>query len=184
MRPLLVPRLSLEPGLLRSWRLGDASALVAAWTDPEIARWNDVPSDPSLTVARRWISGEQQRLERRLSVDLALDCPDIGGVVGEVGLSGFGVNHHGALIGYWLLPQARGQGLASKAVRAVTTWARQELGLDVVVARCHIDNVASQAVARRAGLAYHADDGPSTQLWRSVEPAINGALEAPETQVG
>ena len=57
-------------------------------------------------------------------------------MIGEVGLSGFDAKHAGALIGYWLLPDGRGQGLATASVRAVTEWAHEELGIAVIVARC------------------------------------------------
>jgi ribosomal-protein-alanine N-acetyltransferase len=155
-----------DGGRLRSWTNDDAPILVQAWADADIARWNAVPPEPTLETATRWISGVQERLEKRLSVDMVVDACALG-VVGEVGLSGFSDAHQGALIGYWLLPEGRGQGLAGAAVLAFTAWAHEAFGLDVIVARCDESNLASQAVARRAGFQNEGRDSSGNQLWRS-----------------
>lgn len=163
---MVADKVLFEGGRLRSWTNADAPVLVQAWADTDIARWNAVPPEPTLETATRWISGVQERLEKRLSVDMVVDA-DALGVVGEVGLSGFSDAHQGAVIGYWLLPAGRGQGFAAAAVVAFTAWAHESFGLDVIVARCHESNLASQAVARRAGFQNEARDSSGNQLWRS-----------------
>lgn len=55
-------------------------------------------------------------------------------------------------IGYGLLPQGRGQGLAQEAARAVLAFA-WELGLQRVLATVRLDNTASQQVLERLGMA-------------------------------
>ena len=164
---MVIEDLAFAGGRLRGWTAADAEALVAAWRDPDIARWNSVPAEPTLAVAKNWISGVDERLEKRLSVDLVIDSEELGRVVGEVGLSGFSDRHNGALIGYWLVPAARGHGLASSAVAAMTAWAHASLELDTMIAKCHELNLASQAVARRAGYDLSGSDGSGHQLWRS-----------------
>lgn len=156
-----------ESGRLRSWEVPDAHRLVQAWTDVQIAEWNAVPLDPTLAVAERWIGGQQERFDNRLSVDLVIDTDHADGILGEVGLSGFSDQHRGALIGYWLLPEARGTGLATAAIQAFVGWAHRTLELDVIVARCHQSNLASQATAQRSGFVYEATDSSQYQLWRS-----------------
>ena len=166
MLPLPDPPLSWPGGHLRPWQPEDAARLVDAWTDPEIARWNPVPPDPSIERASGWIDGCQVRLEQRRSVDLCIasaKAPDT--VVGEVGLSGFDWDRRAALIGYWLLPDGRGQGLAAQATAIFTEWAFASLQLHVVVARCATDNTASQSVAQRAGYVHVQSDGAGNELW-------------------
>lgn len=153
-------------GRLRRWQPADASTLVQAWADPLVAQWNAVPDDPTVETASRWIDGVDRRHDALLAVDLVIDI-DEKGIVGEVGLSGFNATHQAALIGYWLLPAGRRQGYATLGVQAMTAWAFQTLGLTMLVARCHQQNLASQQVAARAGYTREAHDGSGHELWRS-----------------
>lgn len=54
-------------------------------------------------------------------------------------------------IGYWLLPEARGKGLATRAVRLVSRWALLELGLARLALLTEPANVRSRRVAERCG---------------------------------
>lgn len=137
-----------------------------AWQDTDIAAFNAVPSEPTLATAQHWIAGDEDRFARRLSIDLVI-VTEADLVIGEVGLAGFSDKHQGALIGYWLLPEARGQGLAAGAVGAVTAWAHATLALEIVVAKCHPDNAASHRVAAKSGYRHETNDSSGYQLWRS-----------------
>lgn len=167
---LPTPPLSWHDGALRPWHEDDAPVLAAAWRDREIARWNPIPPDPSDERAAHWIAGCDQRLDGRRSLDLCIVAADTNDVVGEVGLSGFDWDRRAALIGYWLLPAGRGRGLATHATSALANWALSALELSVIVARCNSANLASQAVAQRAGFSHGHSDGDGHELWvrRSV----------------
>jgi [ribosomal protein S5]-alanine N-acetyltransferase len=56
-----------------------------------------------------------------------------------------------ATIGYWLLPEARGKGLANRAVRLVSRWALRELALARLGLLTEPSNELSQRVAERSG---------------------------------
>ena len=56
-----------------------------------------------------------------------------------------------AAVGYWLVPEARGRGAATQAVRLLARWAFAELGIARLELTCGPDNVASQHVAERCG---------------------------------
>lgn len=150
---------------LRTWQRSDAAALVDAWCDDQVAAFNGVPPDPTLAVAEHWIAGVPARLDKRLSLDLVIEVEQVG-VVGEIGFSGFSQDGSAALVGYWLLPHARGQGIAGAALEHSIGWARREFGLTLFVARCAVDNVASQQVAKRCGFQHEAHDPQGFQLWR------------------
>lgn len=134
---------------LRPWRVEDAPALVAAWADPEIQRWTAVPEQRDLAAAERWIMGDELRRQRWLSLDLVVERD--GAVAGEVGLSSFDRGAGTAEIGWWTGADHRGRGVASAAATLLAGWARSQLGLAQLVARCHPDNPAAIAVARKAG---------------------------------
>jgi RimJ/RimL family protein N-acetyltransferase len=148
---------------LRPWRSAEAAVLVAAWADPEVARWTGVPAEPSLAGARRWIEGDADRRARGLSLDLVIDVDDA--VAGEVGLAAIDVGARTAEIGWWIAPSHRGQHLASRAAALLAGWVVEELCVDTVLARCACANPGSSAVARSAGFALVGEvDG--SQLWR------------------
>lgn len=54
-------------------------------------------------------------------------------------------------VGYWLLPEARGRGLATRAVRLVSRWALRELELARLALLTEPSNRHSQRVAERSG---------------------------------
>jgi len=60
-------------------------------------------------------------------------------------------SHRGAL-GYWLAKSYRGHGLMTRAVRAMTAYGFDTLGLKRVEATAFVHNPASQRVLERAGL--------------------------------
>ncbi|WP_202565103.1 GNAT family N-acetyltransferase [Agreia sp. COWG] len=72
-----------------------------------------------------------------------------------------------AELGYWLAPDARGHGYMVEAVDRVVAWAREMhfAGAGTVRWSCVAGNIASAAVARRAGFRY-VGEGPSTVAMR------------------
>ncbi len=158
--PLSLPQPPLGDGVvrLRPWQAADASALVAAWSDPAVVRWSAPPAARSLVDARRWIDGTPRLRERGLSLDLVV--AGIGArpeVLGEVGLANFD-DDGGAEIGYWIGASHRGKGHATRAVRLLATWAVNHLGLHRVIAEVDPANGASVGVARRAGFRAESPD--------------------------
>ncbi len=151
--PLGLPQPPLGDGVirLRPWQPADAPALVAAWADPAVGRWSAPPARRSLVDARRWIAGTPGLRARGLALDLVISS--IGArpvVLGEVALSAFD-DDGGADIGYWIGPEHRGKGHATRAVRLLTAWALNQHGLRQVRATVDPRNRASTAVLRRAG---------------------------------
>lgn len=163
MPPLRGPGVQLRP-----WAsdFGDGVTLARAWNDPDVVRWTSVPDDRSVEAARRWIAEEGLRRDRGLSVDLALtELGEPDKVFGEVGLVLVEPERGWAEVGYWLFPEARGEGRAAVAVRLFTDWAVHDLGMQRLFARTNAANPAAGAVADRAGydLAGQLDGG--VEVW-------------------
>jgi RimJ/RimL family protein N-acetyltransferase len=72
-----------------------------------------------------------------------------GLAVGDVGFRGPPGQDGQVEIGYALVPAARGEGLAARAVRLLADWARAQPGVDVVTARVDPQNKPSQRLLRR-----------------------------------
>jgi RimJ/RimL family protein N-acetyltransferase len=143
--------------VLRPWRPDDAGSLAAAWADPEIARWTAVPADRSAEAAARWIAGWDERRRRRLALDLVVaPAAAEATVLGEVGASF--VDRPPAL-GWWVRPEARGQGIAVRAVRLFVGSLLAAGFVTELVADVDADNLASVAVARHAGFEPTAQPG-------------------------
>ena len=160
--PLPEPALSDGVVALRAWAPGDAAALAAGWSDPDVQRWTGVPARRDEEAARGWIAGEATRRRIGRALDLVVvpvaHEPGVlaGEVSGEVGLADLDWPARRATIGWWMAPRGRGRGWAGRAVGLLASWALAELGLATLVAEIDPRNAASAAVARRAGFA---DDG-------------------------
>ncbi len=59
-------------------------------------------------------------------------------------------------VGYWVKREARGRGVATRALRLLAGWAFAELGADRVQLITEPQNVASQRVAEKAGFTRDA----------------------------
>ena len=139
------PLLTDEVVTLRRPDLGDLPAIEAGITDPEVVRWFGQPGASAIDVLalnrRRWMSG---------SPTLAI-CEARGPCVGHVWVNVSADDTSIGYVGYWLLPEARGRGLATRAVRLVSTWATRDIGLTRLRLLTEPTNIRSQQVAERAG---------------------------------
>ena len=137
------------PGLvLRPWRPDDAAEVLPALREPAIARWNPAPTVVDLASAQTWLA-RRADLSGGEHVSLAVTDPASGELLGSVSLHS--IHDGGASIGYWTVEPARGRGVASRAVAALTDWGFRELGLHRVEL-CHaVANPGSCRVAERAG---------------------------------
>jgi RimJ/RimL family protein N-acetyltransferase len=151
--PLPDPALRDDVVVLRPWSAHDVDALVAAWADPEIQKWTLVPAARSASHALRWISAEQLRRDRGLALDLVIaSAADEREVLGEVGMVLLAGGPSRAELGWWVAPQHRRQGIATRAVGLFATWLREGLEFDDLFAEVDMDNPASVWVAESAGL--------------------------------
>ena len=171
-RPLPVPGDDVHRGgattrglRLRPWRIPDAEALAVAWSDPELRRWLDPPG-ADVGAARDWIEGEATRREAGLALDLVVDLD--GAVIGEVGLWRFDTRRRACMVGYWVMAPHRGQGHATNALVAATSFFRDALDGSALIAECHRHNLASCRTAEAAGFEFLAvRDDTSVYGWRS-----------------
>jgi RimJ/RimL family protein N-acetyltransferase len=120
----------------------------------------------------------QRSIERRATDGSGLNAvieQATGKPVGMIGLLTQvvdGVDELG--IGYHLLPSAWGKGYASEAAIACKEFARRHQCAPSIISLIDHENVASQAVAKRNGMAYEKDTvhrGTSAMVWRV---GING----------
>ncbi|HEV3498667.1 MAG TPA: GNAT family N-acetyltransferase [Actinomycetes bacterium] len=152
MRRRSQPVLRAAGGLvLRPWEAADAPAVLEAYLDPAIQRWN-LRAFASLDEAEGWIAQwERQWLAERDGCWAVTD--GAGTVLSRVALRGIRLMDGVADCTYWVLPAARGQGVATAATVVVARWALDELGLHRLELQHSTANPASCRVAAKAGFA-------------------------------
>lgn len=146
------PVLDLDNGWeLRPWRASDAGSLLEAGQDHDIRRWN-LLSVPSLNAARARIERMHDRWHAETAAIWAV-AQTQGPAAGLIGWNDINLDGGSAEIVYWLLPAARGAGVAVTAAVRVSRWAFDQLGLHRL-RLCHsVANPASCRVADKAGFA-------------------------------
>jgi RimJ/RimL family protein N-acetyltransferase len=110
-----------------------------------------VPSPYTVDDARRFVLMAIGALAEGTGVHLlavATDTPRT--VLGCVGLSIDAADLSGEL-GYWVAPEARGRGVASRGARLLLRFAFDQLDVGAVRLQAAVDNVGSNAVAHRLG---------------------------------
>lgn len=147
---LAQPTLRAADGLtLRPWESADAPAFLSAYEDEEIRRWH-TRRPSSETRVREWFDTYRQDWEREKGGHGAV-ARDGGEVLGRIALGRLNLDEGITGVGYWVLRAARGGGVASRALLALSTWALDEVGFH----RLHLDhstrNHGSCAVATKCG---------------------------------
>ncbi|MDQ7907777.1 GNAT family N-acetyltransferase [Phytohabitans sp. ZYX-F-186] len=159
------PEINDQGLVLRPWRAADAEAVHRACQDPAIQRWTRVPSPYRPEHARDFVTGHSAAAWREgTGAPFAVVDPDTGDLLASCGLVTIDRVLSTAEVGYWTAPWARGQGVATRATRAVSRWAFESLRLRRMVWQAEIGNHASRLVALRAGFRVEgylrlADDG-------------------------
>ena len=122
----------------------DLTAIDLGIHDPDVVRWFGQPASSATDVLaenrRRWADGSPT-----FSI-CELDDVCVGHVWVNVSAKDAAVGY----VGYWLLPNARGRGLATRAVRLLSAWAVTDLGLALRLVT-EDGNERSQRVAQRSG---------------------------------
>ncbi len=156
LRAIEQPELQVDGELaLRPWRRDDAPAVREAFSDPDIQRWHMLRID-DLDEAAEWVQQWRDRWTAERDASWAIVRNDDGRVVGQAGLRTILLWVAEAQVSYWVLPGARGAGIATRATAAVRDWAFGELRLHRLFLLHSTRNTASCRVAGRTGFELEA----------------------------
>ena len=139
--------------LLRQLTLDDAEELFALIdTNREhLGRWLPwVTAITSVDDERGFLRLQRRRADELAEIDFAIRAGNQ--IVGCAGLANLDSASGMAEVGYWLAQDAQGRGYATRAVQALTRYAR-ELGHSRIELHVATDNQPSRAVAERLGFA-------------------------------
>jgi len=133
---------------LRPWTFDDVPDIVRCCNDELVARFIPViPVPYTEEDARAWV----ERTVAHDELNLAITDAASGAVIGAVGVGRKADDQAIAEIGYWLAPEARGRGAATRALRLLSAWSLRELELARLQLTADVENDASQRVAARGG---------------------------------
>lgn len=166
----------------------DLEAVVAACQDPDIQRWTTVPSPYGPEDAERFLRISQEGLATGEHVVCVITDDADTELLGAVGFSLDRADLVGQ-VGYWVAPEARRRGAATRAVRLLCRWAFEELGLGRMELYAAVENPASNAVARACGFQHegtrraggisgHAGDPDRPRIDMNLYGLLPGELTA------
>ncbi len=145
----------------------EAEDALAMLTDPLTVRWNEAPNVVDVQGARAWCERGADWSDGSHATFSVLEATS-GRLVGNVSLWRVDLaDQRTAAIGYRTAPWARGRGVATAGVGAVTRWAFGSLCIERIELPHATDNLASCRVAEKCGYlaegvlrgAYRAPDG-------------------------
>ncbi|MGW2518851.1 GNAT family N-acetyltransferase [Streptomyces sp. NPDC001617] len=143
---------------LRLWDAG-SEADVATWlrglTDPDFRRWN-TPLNPvtDLETARESLRSKVLGSAEGTAASYCVTDAATGTPLGHIGVNLINLVLSNARVGYWVLPEARGRGIATRALAVASRWALTELGLHRLELDHAIGHGASCRIAERCGFRY------------------------------
>ncbi|MEU0165005.1 GNAT family N-acetyltransferase [Streptomyces iakyrus] len=143
---------------LRPWDAGsgaDVDTWLRGLRDPEFRRWNtplrpvtDRASARESLLARAQAALEGTSVSFRVA-DARSDAP-----LGHIGVNEIKYHLKVARVGYWVLPEARGRGVATRALLLAARWALTELGMHRLELDHAVGHDASCRIAERCGFPY------------------------------
>lgn len=156
--------------VFRPFTLADFPLLATLHRDPEVGRYmGGVWAEA--TIAETLEQFVAEHAERGHSKWAAFTQE--GAFVGRAGISHWPAT--GELeLGYSLMPEHWGQGLATEAARAVADWAFANTGAGHIIAFTHLENYGSQRVLDRIGMKRQPDRdiglGEVSAVFRMTRP--------------
>ncbi|MGW5659570.1 GNAT family N-acetyltransferase [Streptomyces sp. NPDC003758] len=146
-------------GLRLSFWDPESDAHLEAWfrglTDPDFTQWNT----PLKIVRNRADAAESLRSKaegtaRGSSVSFRIADAASGTTLGHIGVNEIDRVLSLARVGYWVLPEARGHGVATRALALAAHWALTDLGLHRLELGHALGHEASCRIAERCGFRY------------------------------
>jgi [ribosomal protein S5]-alanine N-acetyltransferase len=143
--------------VLRDITMKDASALVKAINNINIAKWlQTVPYPYSLKDAKSYIrnSIKESKKKPREKYPLSIELAGRRGLIGGVSINNVNIFEGTASIGYWLSQDYWRQGIMQEAVTSIIDFAFDTLKLRRIDLVAFADNEGSNCLARKMGFQY------------------------------
>jgi len=148
------PVLSEGPVTLRRPAPKDEPAIAVAYQDPESARWFGGPQPYTDAHARGYVHDHVPAEWAKGVEAIFAVVDDADAYAGSIDLRISAADPAVGEVGFLIAPHARGRGYATAALRAISRWGFDALGLARIEWRAEVGNDVSRRVAAKAGFAF------------------------------
>jgi RimJ/RimL family protein N-acetyltransferase len=124
--------------------------LALAHVDDVIA-FTRVPAGADEAFVRDWIGRYERGWQLGTAGGFSIRDDDSDAFLGFAGAVALELEERQAELGYMVLPEARGRGVARRSLELLTRWCLEDLGLERLELRIDPANAASTRIAERAG---------------------------------
>ena len=143
--------LAAGPVVLRRFRPGDTDMVRDLATDPYVPLIGSLPAHADDDQAAAWIDRQHARWTDGIGFSFAVADATDDQALGTIGLHLHDLGEGRATAGYAVAPRARGRGVATAALTALTAFAWSVPGLHRVALHVEPWNTASLRTAERSG---------------------------------
>ncbi|MCX4762958.1 GNAT family N-acetyltransferase [Streptomyces sp. NBC_01275] len=144
--------------LLRPWdprSADDVDAWLRGHVDPEFRRWNTpIRVITDTASARESLAAKTADGATGRSMAFCVTDAADGTILGQVSVNAIDRILSNAVVGYWVLPEARGRGVATGSLLLAARWAFAEAGLHRLELGHALGHEGSCRVAERCGFLY------------------------------
>ena len=181
---LTVPALADGVVRLRPPEPDDVDAVFAICDDEEAARYTTIPWPYERHHAVEWIEESARCWADGVRASFVIADESTGELVGSLGLVRLDHDLDTAEVGYLVKREARGRGIAPRAVMLVARWVLRDLGYRRLELMTDVRNHASQRVAEKAGFRREGEVEPPERCRERSDRMVMFALTTTELPPG
>jgi ribosomal-protein-alanine N-acetyltransferase len=149
-----LPALLTERLCLRKMKIEDNQPMFAYASHPEVSRFTTWETHQSIEDTNQFICLLLRQYEAGEPSNWGVTLRENEQLIGTCGFMYWDQVQRLAEIGYALAKDFWGRGLMVEAVRKIIEFAFERMAVERVIARCHIDNVASERVMQKVGMTF------------------------------
>jgi RimJ/RimL family protein N-acetyltransferase len=128
----------------------DADGMLALAQLDDVIAYTRVPAGADAAFVRDWIGRYERAWDEGTAAGFSIRDRD-GAFLGFAAAVALELEERQAELGYMVLPEARGRGVARRSLELLTRWCLDELALERLELRIDPGNAASTRMAERAG---------------------------------
>ncbi|MEU6416741.1 GNAT family N-acetyltransferase [Streptomyces spiralis] len=133
----------------------DVETWLRGRTEPEFRRWNTpLILEEGLDDARESLTAHVRGAVDGTGMPFCVTDEATGATLGHVSIGAISRPLRTGRVGYWVLPEARGRGVATRALLLTVDWAFAELGMHRLELGHALGHDASCRIAERCGFTY------------------------------
>jgi len=137
------PALQTERLSLRKLSLDDANEIFFLRSDESVNKFMERTRAASLEDAHNFINKTNHEIENNQCVDWAITFKDDSRLIGSICFWNISIEENKAEVGYELLPDFQGKGIAQEALSAVIVFGFEVMKLKTIEAYTHKENLQS-----------------------------------------